>query len=101
MRNSTPAFDSVLQEIRALEGVVWVRELGFGLNRAFSRERRVNDIGTYERMCGIHVSLGSKHPVYPKPQFSRHSTRFHVDVFADTTSFELDGEVVYAEGKWF
>ena len=61
--DATPEFDKLLAIIRADEGEVWVRELGFGMNRAFTRERRVNDIGTYERMCGIHLSLGAKHGV--------------------------------------
>jgi aminopeptidase len=59
--DATPEFTKLLEIIRADEGEVWVRELGFGMNRAFTRERRVNDIGTYERMCGIHLSLGAKH----------------------------------------
>ena len=60
--NSTPAFDQILSNIRADEGgVVWVRELGFGLNRAFTKTRTVADTGTYERMCGVHLSLGAKH----------------------------------------
>jgi len=73
--DSTPAFDTVLANIRADEGEVWVRELGFGLNRAFTQERTVSDIGTYERMCGIHLSLGAKHGSYNKPNFKRKDTR--------------------------
>jgi len=98
--NSTPAFDEMLSIIRAHEGEVWLRELGFGMNRAFSRERMVNDIGTYERMCGIHLSLGAKHGVYPKPQFKRKEARYHVDVFAVTEAVYLDGERVYRDGAW-
>ena len=98
--NSTPAFDEMLAIIRAHEGEVWLRELGFGMNRAFSRERMVNDIGTYERMCGIHLSLGAKHGVYPKPQFKRKEARYHVDVFAVTEAVYLDGERVYRDGAW-
>jgi aminopeptidase len=67
----------VLDIIRRDEGEVWVRELGFGMNRAFTRERRVDDIGTYERMCGIHLSLGAKHGVYAKPGFKRKDARYH------------------------
>ena len=78
----------------------WVRELGFGMNRAFSRERRVDDIGTYERMCGIHLSLGAKHGVYAKPGFKRKDARYHVDVFAVTDAVYLDDELVYKDGGW-
>ena len=97
---STPAFDLVLANIRAEEGEVWLRELGFGMNRAFTRARRVDDIGTYERMCGIHLSLGAKHGVYQKPGFKRKDARFHIDVFAVTDAVYLDGERVYADGAW-
>lgn len=98
--NATPAFLEMLDIIRAHEGEVWVRELGFGMNRAFSRELLVNDIGTYERMCGIHLSLGAKHGVYTKPQFKRKDARYHVDIFAVTEAVYLDDERVYQNGAW-
>ena len=98
--NATPAFQEVLDIIRRDEGEVWVRELGFGMNRAFTRERRVDDIGTYERMCGIHLSLGAKHGVYAKPGFKRKDARYHIDVFVVTDAVFLDGERVYADGAW-
>ena len=98
--NATPEFTAMLEIIRAHEGDVWVRELGFGMNRAFSREQLVNDIGTYERMCGIHLSLGAKHGVYTKPQFKRKDARYHVDIFAVTEAVYLDDERVYADGAW-
>jgi hypothetical protein len=98
--NSTAEFDKVLSLIRADEGEVWLRELGFGMNRAFTRERIVDDIGTYERMCGIHLSLGAKHGIYNKPNFKRKDTKYHVDVFAITESVKLDEVVVYENGQW-
>jgi leucyl aminopeptidase (aminopeptidase T) len=98
--NVTPAFQEVLDIIRRDEGEVWVRELGFGMNRAFTRERRVDDIGTYERMCGIHLSLGAKHGVYAKPGFKRKDARYHIDVFVVTDAVYLDGERVFADGAW-
>lgn len=98
--NSTPDFDQVLANIRADEGEVWLRELGFGMNRAFSRERMVSDIGTYERMCGIHLSLGAKHGVYNKANIKRASARYHIDVFAVTEAVYLDDELVYRNGAW-
>lgn len=99
VRDSTPEFDRVLDQIRADEPV-WVRELGFGMNRALTPERKVSDIGTYERMCGIHLSLGAKHGVFDKPQLKRKNTKHHVDVFAITESVELDGQRVFADGGW-
>jgi hypothetical protein len=98
--DSTPEFDEVIANIKADEQVVWVRELGFGLNRAFTRDRLVRDIGTYERMCGIHLSLGAKHGIYGKPNFKRGDGKYHVDVFAVTESVMLGDHQVFKDGAW-
>ncbi len=98
--NSTPAFDQILFNIRRDEDVVWVRELGFGLNRAFDKVRTVGDTGTFERMAGVHLSLGAKHGIYGKAGFKRRDGMYHVDVFADTQTFSLDDEVIYQNGAW-
>jgi len=98
--DSTEEFDTVLAQIRADEGEVWVRELGLGLNRTFTQERIVSDIGTYERMCGVHLSLGAKHGSYNKPQIRKSAAKYHVDVFAITELFTLDDEVIYRDGAW-
>ena len=98
--DSTPAFDAVLANIRADEQVVWLREIGFGLNRAFSKDRSVSDIGSFERMCGVHLSLGAKHGVYGKPNFKRGDGKYHIDVFAVTEQVTLDEQVIYRDGAW-
>lgn len=98
--DSTPEFDTVLANIRKDEGEVWLRELGFGMNRAFSRDRTVTDIGTYERMCGIHLSLGAKHGAYKKSNLRRADTWHHVDVFPVTHKVYLDDVVVYENAAW-
>lgn len=98
--DSTPEFDRVLANIRADEGDIWVRELGLGLNRVFTQDRTVCDIGTFERMCGVHLSLGAKHGSYNKPQIKKATAKHHVDVFAITESFTLDNEVIYRDGAW-
>ena len=97
---STSDFEQVLAGIRADEGEVWLRELGFGMNRAFSRERHVADVGAFERVCGVHLSLGARHGVYKKPHLDRRAARHHVDTFVVTTRVLLDREVVYADGAW-
>lgn len=98
--NSTPAFDEVLSLIREGEDEVWVRELGFGLNRALTKSATVSDTGTYERMCGVHLSLGRKHGMYGKPGFKRGAGKFHIDVFIDTTTVTLDKEVIFKDEAW-
>jgi len=97
--DSTPDFDQVLAQIQADEEL-WVRELGFGMNRAFSRNRMLRDVGTYERMCGIHMSIGGKHAIYDKPNLRRKTGKYHVDVFAVTERVYLDDTLVYQDGRW-
>ena len=98
--DSTPEFDTVLANIRADEQVVWLREIGLGLNRAFTQTRTVSDIGSYERMCGMHLSLGAKHGIYGKPNFKRGDGKHHIDVFAVTEQVALDEQVIYRDGAW-
>ena len=98
--DSTSEFDRVLANIRIDEGEIWLRELGFGLNRAFTQDRIVSDIGTFERMCGVHLSLGSKHTLFNKPNINKRTAKHHVDVFAVTESVILDNEVIYCDGAW-
>ncbi len=94
------AFAEILASISAVEGEVWLRELGFGLNRAMTETRRLSDVGAYERMCGVHLSLGAKHSVYPKAGFSKRQVRFHVDVFCAAPTVLIDQVPVYAGGEW-
>ena len=96
----SPDFEQVLAAIRTDEGEIWLRELGFGMNRAFSRERRVADVGAFERVCGVHLSLGARHGVYKKPHLDRRAGRHHVDTFVVTSRVLLDDDVVYADGAW-
>ena len=98
--NSTPAFENVLDIIRANEGHVQIRELGFGMNRALTRDKIVSDIGTYERMCGVHLSLGKKHDSYVKSGFKRGESRYHIDIFLAVDSVNIDGENIYKDEKW-
>jgi len=99
--DSTPAFDEILALIReGEEGEVWVRELGFGLNRGFSKTKIVSDIGSYERMCGVHLSLGRKHGMYGKPGFKRGDGKFHIDIFVDTKTVTFDDDVVFVDEAW-
>lgn len=92
-------FVAVLDQIRADEQLR-IRELGFGMNRAMTRHRVINDIGAYERMCGIHLSIGHKHTIYAKAGLPKRSSKYHVDVFVDITRVRIDGEVVYENGMY-
>jgi hypothetical protein len=99
--NATEDFEQVLSAIRSDEGgEVWLRELGFGMNRALSRDRRVSDVGAFERVCGVHLSLGASHGVYKKPHLHPREARHHVDTFVITDRVLLDDEVVFEGGAW-
>ena len=98
--DSTEDFEAVRAQITADEGEVWLRELGFGMNSAFSPTRTVSDVGAFERVTGIHISLGAKHGVYKKAGFNPREARHHVDVFAVTERVLLDDEVVFENGAW-
>ena len=98
--NSTAEFEAVLAMIKEEEGLVWVRELGLGLNRAFSKDKHVSDMGTFERMCGLHLSLGAKHGIYAKEGMKRNSGKFHIDVMIDTDSLTIDDSLVFDGEKW-
>jgi len=98
--NSTAEFDAMMAVVREGEEVVWVRELGFGLNRGMSKTKVISDVGSYERMCGVHLSLGKKHGMYAKTGFKRGDGKFHIDVFVDTSIVTLDDEVIFQDEAW-
>ncbi len=100
VENSTAEFDIVIQNIKNTEGQVHIRELGFGLNRAYTKDKTVTDVGSFERMCGVHLSLGRKHDSYLKPGFKRGTGKNHVDVFLSTDTVRINDEVVFKEGQW-
>lgn len=101
VENSCVEFDVILDEIKSCEKEVWIRELGFGLNKAMNHHRIIrDDVGTFERMCGIHLSLGKKHTLYPKPGFHKKEARFHVDVFVDFCDLFIDDNLVYKNDKY-
>ena len=98
-----PEAPTVFQETLAMireEERVMVRELGLGLNRALTKQRVVNDITAFERMKGVHLSLGEKHGVYKKPGLQPKKTRYHVDVFIDVERILVDGRALFEAGDY-
>lgn len=79
---------------------VFVREFGMGLNRAMGKGRLVNDLTAFERMLGLHMSLGAKHSIYKKPGMSRKTGRYHIDIFLDLEQIVIDDHVVFANGTY-
>lgn len=87
--NTPQSFVDVLELVKSYERPL-IREVGFGLNRAITREHYVRDITAFERIHGLHISLGEKHSVYKKQGITTHKTKFHVDLFPVV-------DVVYAD----
>ena len=77
-----------------------MREFGLGLNPAMGKNLLVNDITAFERQKGMHFSLGAKHAIYAKPGLSRKKGRYHVDVFVDIETIEVDGGIIYKDGNF-
>lgn len=78
--NTPESFVQVVELVKGNERPI-IREIGFGLNRAITREHYLKDITAFERIYGMHVSLGEKHTVYKKQGITADKTRFHVDLF--------------------
>lgn len=77
-----------------------MREVGFGLNRAITKERYLGDITAFERIYGMHLSFGEKHSVYKKPGIKTNKSKFHVDLFPVVTSASADGQMIFENGKY-
>jgi aminopeptidase len=92
-------FEEILTMIRADEPVL-VREFGLGLNPAMGKERMLNDITAFERMKGLHLSLGGKHAIYAKPGLGRKQGRYHVDIFVDVERILINNEIMFENGEY-
>ena len=92
-------FQQTLAMIRQEERVL-VREFGLGLNRAMGRHHPVSDITAFERMKGVHLSLGEKHGVYKKPGLQPGKTRYHVDIFLAVDRILVDGKPLFEAGEY-
>ena len=57
-----------------------IRELGIGLNPHVGRSRLLSDVTSFERQHGVHLSIGMRHPLFPKRQ------RTDVSITATPTS---------------
>jgi hypothetical protein len=98
-KNAPKEFIQVVENIKLQERAI-VREIGFGLNRAMSKSLPLGDITAFERIVGVHLSLGEKHSVYSKEGITKHKARFHVDLFLQTKQVLADSEVIFEDGKY-
>lgn len=78
--NAPQQFIDLYEMVIAIEPAT-IREIGFGLNRAITKERFLQDVTAFERILGMHLSMGQKHGVYKKPGLSPKKTKYHIDLF--------------------
>ncbi len=97
--DAPPAFKEILAMIEE-KSPVHVREFGLGLNRAMGKGAIINDVTAFERMAGVHLSLGSKHSIYKKPGLPRKASGYHIDVFLDLEEIMIDQKIVYTDGSY-
>jgi aminopeptidase len=97
--NVAPEFLDVIAKIKEIERPI-IREIGFGLNRAMQKDIPLGDITAFERIVGVHLSLGEKHSVYKKEGISAHKSRFHVDLFLQTKQVLINGETIFENGEY-
>jgi len=92
--NAPKDFVDIVASIKENERPL-IREIGFGLNRAITRDRYLQDITAFERIHGMHLSMGEKHSVYKKDGIVTHKARFHVDLFPLVTRTTVDGVTIF------
>ena len=97
--NAPQTFADVIALIQTNERAI-VREVGFGLNRAITREHYLKDITAFERIYGMHLSLGEKHTVYKKAGIAADKTRFHVDLFPIVDSVMGDDQLLFYDNTY-
>ncbi len=92
--NAPKSFGEIVALVKQNERPL-IREIGFGLNRAITREHYLKDITAFERILGLHVSMGEKHSVYKKAGIVIDKTRYHVDLFPVIDRVTADGTVIF------
>ncbi len=97
--NTPSGFIEILDLIKRYERPL-IREIGFGLNRAITKERYLSDITAFERIHGMHLSLGEKHSVFKKPGIKTNKSKFHVDLFPVVDSASADGQMIFTNGQY-
>lgn len=97
--NTPPTFIDIVRQVQTNERAL-IREIGFGLNRAITREQYLKDITAFERTLGLHFSLGEKHTVFKKQGITADKTRYHVDLFPMVDTVFADGVPLYENGTY-
>jgi aminopeptidase len=97
--NAPQEFVDIVEHVKAYETPL-IREIGFGLNQAITKDKPLGDITAYERTIGLHLSLGHKHSVYKKPGIQAHKARFHIDLFITLDSIKTNKIDIYSNNTY-
>lgn len=91
-----------LMRVENPDGKIPVREFGLGLNRGLSKEKRLTEATAWERVAGLHLSLGWKHGAYMKKFKSQKDLvqRYHVDIYPDVKRMWITDTLIYENGKF-
>lgn len=84
------------------DGTIPVREFGLGLNRNITPQHVLTEASAFERIAGLHLSLGWKHGAYLK-KFKKQKElvqRYHVDIYPSTKRIWLNDTLVFEDGKF-
>lgn len=98
-QNAPKEFVEVIEKVKKIERPI-IREIGFGLNPAIDKNNPLGDITAFERIIGVHLSLGEKHSVYKKAEITAHKARFHLDLFVLVDQVLADDTVIFENGKY-
>ncbi|QQR93096.1 MAG: hypothetical protein IPJ89_02560 [Candidatus Iainarchaeum archaeon] len=91
-----------MMESENKDGKIPIREFGMGLNRALSKQHPLTEATAWERVNGLHLSLGMKHGVYQK-KFNKNKEiqqRYHIDIYPDVKRIWIAEELVYDKGMF-
>ena len=97
--NTPSEFVDIFNMVKSYERPL-IREVGFGLNKAITRDRYLSDITAFERILGLHLSFGEKHSVYKKEGMTTNKTKFHIDLFPLADEVYADETLIFKDGRY-
>ena len=114
--NAPQDFKQTMEQIKAAEGGILVREFGVGLNPAIGPTKIISDPFAFERQAGLHLSFGKKHTVFKKrlndfealevgkadsnlKRFERRYGKYHFDVYCKVDRIQLEN-TMHVWSEW-
>ncbi|MEK6821517.1 MAG: hypothetical protein AABY11_03920 [archaeon] len=91
-----------MMRLENTSGNIPVREFGLGLNNAITPQKRLTEATAFERIAGIHLSLGMKHGAYQKKFLKQKeiNQRYHVDLYPHAKRIWLNDTLIFEDGQF-